>query len=100
MTLPRPSAELETPGALARRDPLDVVDRALAFVGTRRILARSDVMAVATMLAHASCGETATLIVEFEHWTRTLRDEVAQAVDVIDALLDMRLALTRAPAPA
>ena len=77
------------------RDPVDVVDNALALVVGRRQLARAQARALSVLLTDAVCAETVVPIVELGFWAETLPEHTTPAAPVVDALLDIRLALTK-----
>ncbi len=76
-------------------DPVVRVDTALTFVGGRRLVTRNDVTVVADLMRAARCPETLPLADELRGWVESFGSSTTPAAPIIDALLDVRLALSR-----
>jgi hypothetical protein len=74
-----------------------VVDDALGLTAGRLALSRSEVLLFAQHLGTARLGPNAALeIAAFTSWANTLEAHSTPALPVADALLDIRLAISKA----
>jgi len=81
------------PGTIVER-----VDEELASIAGRRLLTRGELQRIARKLADAAGGSDTVAVLQLVDWAGSVTDELVAVAVVADALLDLRLALTRQPA--